>query len=208
LIGLLPKYTSDLVPCQVLANAIHCRTQSLGRISTVTTGRDSFPSYIFGAATCTEKKSKKLATFGAKSVGIRINKFKGTVILLTFDVSSQGNHLKIGFLRNVLSDIKIKFPINTSHPNVRAFVHRGNKDGMFYLLNSSPTQAFKRTKALPTKVVVQIDLKALGFRGGSKVRMVDIFTNEEILTSVDELKEGLYFSLGNLDSRAYHFTVR
>lgn len=38
--------------------------------------------------------------------------------------------------------------------------------------------------------------------------MVDVFTDEEILTTTDELREGLYFALGDLDSRAYHFTVK
>lgn len=207
LIGILPKITSEMKPCQVLANAIRCKTSVLGKIGTVTVAKDQFPSYIFGSINCTDKRSKKLATFGAKAVAVRINKFKGNIILVTFDASSQGNHFKINFLRNLLGDLKASFPVSTSHPDVRVFVHKANKTGMLYLLNSAPSQAFKRIKTLPTNVAVQVDLRALGFRG-SKVRMVDIFTSEEILTTTDELREGLYFSLGNLDSRAYHFAMK
>jgi hypothetical protein len=207
LIGLMPKYDSDLSNCQVLANAIRCKTTSLGKIGTVEYSADRFPSYIFGSISCTEKRSKKIAKYGAKTVGLRISKFKGTVVLLSFDASSQGNHAKINFIQNILSDSKLPFPISCSHPGVRVFVHKGQKTGMLYLLNSQPSQSFKRFKTLPTNVVVQVDLRALGFRG-SKVRLIDIFTSEEIISTTDELRDGLYFSLGNLDSRAYHFSMR
>jgi hypothetical protein len=207
LIGLMPKYDADLSTCQILANAIHCKTQPLGKIGNVSTSNDQFPGYIYGSITCTEKKSKKLATYAGKTVGVKINRFKGSIVLLSFDCSSQGNHAKINFLRNVLSDLNLTFRITTSHPNVRAFVHKGEKSGMFYLLNSSPSQPFRRSKPAATKVVVQVDLKGLGYRG-SKVNLVDVFTDEEIITTADELREGLYFSLGNLDSRAYHFAVK
>lgn len=207
LVGLLPKYNSDLSTCQTLANALHCKTQPLGKIGSIVTPKDKLPGYVYGSITCTEKKSKKLAVCGGKPVAIKINKFKGNVVLITFDMSSQGNHMKINFLQNLLMDLGINFPIVTSHPNARAFIHQGEKNGMFYLLNSSPTQIFRRTKSQPTKVVVQVDLKAFGFKG-TKVKMVDIFTREEILTTVEELREGLYFSLNSLDSRAYYFTVR
>lgn len=207
LVGLLPKYSSDLSNCHILANAIRCKTTSLGKIGSVDYSADKFPGYVFGSITCTEKKSKKLAKYGAKTVGVRINKFKGNIILLTFDASSQGNYSKINFIKNLLSDLKLTFPISSSHPEVRVFVHKGQKTGMLYLLNSSPSQSFKRIKPLPTNVVVQVDLRAMGFRGG-KVRLIDIFTSEEIISSVDELRDGLYFSLGNLDSRAYHFSMR
>jgi beta-galactosidase len=207
LVGLLPKYNSDMTPCQTFANAIHCKTLPLGKIASVVTPKDKLPGYVFGSINCTEKKSKKLALCAGKTVAIKINKYKGNVILITFDMSSQGNHMKVNFLQNLLMDLGIGFPIVTSHPNVRAFLHQGEKGGMFYLLNSSPSQVFRKTKAMPTKVVVQVDLKAFGFKG-SKVKMVDIFTSEEILTTADELREGLYFSLNSLDSRAYHFTVR
>jgi beta-galactosidase len=207
LIGLMPKFDSDLNNCQTLANAIHCKTAPLGKIGNVSASNDQFPSYVYGSIACTEKKSKKLATYAGKTVGIKINRYKGTIVLLSFDCSSQGNYAKINFLKNTLSDLGVSFRITTSHPNVRAFIHKGEKSGMFYLLNSSPSQPFRRSKTAATKVVVQVDLKAFGYRG-SKVNMVDVFTDEEILTTMEELREGLYFSLGNLDSRAYHFTVK
>lgn len=207
LVGMLPKYNAEMGNCQVLANAIRCKTTTLGKIGTLTADKESFPAHIFGSINCTEKRSKRLVKYGAKTVGIKISKFKGSIHLLAFDVSSQANYAKIAFLRSMLGDLKVKFPIDTSHPGVRVFVHKANKTGMLYLLNSAPGQAFKRSKVLPTNVVVQVDLRALGFKG-AKVRLLDIFTNEEILTTSDELKEGLYFSLGNLDSRAYHLSMR
>ncbi len=207
LVGLLPKYDSNLDNCQVLASAIHCKTQPLGKIGNVVAGEEEFPGYVYGSIVSTEKKSKKLATYSGKTVGIRINRFKGTIILLSFDCSSQGNHAKISFLKSILSDLGVSFRIKTSHPSVRAVIHKGEKSGMFYLLNSSPSQPFRRTRSGATKVVVQVDLKAYGYRG-TKVNMVDVFTDEEIITTTEELREGLYFSLGNLDSRAYHFTVK
>ncbi|MCK4856907.1 MAG: beta-galactosidase, partial [candidate division Zixibacteria bacterium] len=207
LIGLLPKHSPNMGNCQALGNAIHCKTTSLDKIGSVQAGKDRFPSHIFGTINCTEKRSRKLVTYSGKTIGMRINKFKGNIILLTFDASSQGNHAKINFLRSLLSDLKVTFPINTSHPGIRVFVHKANKTGMIYLLNSSPSQVFKRVKTLPTNVVIQVDLRALGFRG-SKVRLIDIYTSEEILTTTDELREGLYFSLENLDSRAYHFSMK
>lgn len=207
LVGMLPRVNAEMSNCQVLANAIRCKTTSLGKIGTLTADKEKFPSHIFGSIASTEKRSKKLVKYGQKTVGIKISKFKGTIYLLTFDASSQGNHSKVTFLRTMLEEMKVAFPINTSHPGVRVFVHKANKTGMLYLLNSAPSQPFKRTKKMPTNVVVQVDLRALGFRG-AKVRLLDIFTNEEILTTTEELKEGLYFSLGNLDSRAYHLSMR
>jgi hypothetical protein len=209
LVGQLPRCDSGLKNCSILANAINCKTQGLGKIGTVTTAKDKFPSYIFGSINSTARKTKKLASYGKKNVGIVINKFKGTIVLLTFDSSSQGNHMKINFTHNMLDDLGVKFPIMTSHPSVRVFLHRGEKNdktGVLYLLNSTPTQQFRQSLATPTKVVVQVDLKAFGIKG-SKLRMKDLFTNEEILTTVDELKEGLYFTLSSIDSRAYYFKV-
>ncbi len=208
-VGQLPKYDSNLKNCTVLANAINCKTQSLGKIGTVTTSKDKFPSYIFGSINSTARKTRKLASYGKKNVGMVINKFKGAIVLLTFDSSSQGNHMKINFTQNLLDDLGVKFPIMTSHPSVRVFLHRGektDKSGMLYLLNSTPTQRFRQAQATPTKVVVQVDLKSLGIKG-SKLRLKDLFTSEEILTTVDELKEGLYFTLYSIDSRAYYFKV-
>lgn len=207
LVGLLPRFNSEMQNCQVLANAINCKTQALGKIGTVVTSKDKFPSYVFGSINSTARKSKKLATYAKKNVGMVINKFKGTVVLLTFDFSSQGNHMKINFFQNLLSDLGVKFPIQTSHPNVRVFLHKGEKSCMLYILNSMPNQIFRRAKPQPTKVVLQVDLKAYGVKG-NKVRLVDIFTNEEIITTADELREGLYFTLSTLDSRAYHLTAK
>lgn len=115
--------------------------------------------------------------------------------------------MKVNFLHNILEDLGVKFPIQTSHPNVRVFLHKGEKGSMLYILNSMPSQIFRRSRVMPTKVVVQVDLKAFGMKG-SKVRMVDIFTNEEILTTAEELHEGLYFTLSTLDSRAYFLTAK
>ncbi len=207
LVGLLPRFNSDLGKCEVLANAINCKTQALGKIGTVITSKDKFPSYVFGSINSSARKSKKLATYAKKNIGLVINKFKGQIVLLTFDISSQGNHMKVNFLHNILEDLGVKFPIQTSHPNVRVFLHKGEKGSMLYILNSMPSQIFRRSRVMPTKVVVQVDLKAFGMKG-NKVRMVDIFTNEEIITTSEELHEGLYFTLSTLDSRAYFVTAK
>ena len=37
LIGLMPKYDADMNPCQILASAIHCKTQPHGKIGNVAT---------------------------------------------------------------------------------------------------------------------------------------------------------------------------
>ncbi len=207
LIGLLPRFDAEMKNCQILANAINCKTQGLGKIGTIVTSKDKFPSYVFGSINSTARKSKRLATYTKKNVGLVINKFKGAVVLLTFDISSQGNHMKVNFLQNLLADLGVKFPIQTSHPNVRVFFHKGEKSSMLYILNSMPNQIFRRAKPAPTKVVLQVDLKAYGVKG-NKLRLVDIFTNEEIITTADELREGLYFTLSTLDSRAYHLTAK
>ena len=157
---------------------------------------------LFGTLRTTEKRKRILAKVSQKVVALSYSKFKGDVILISFDPSSESNHHKMIFLESILLSFKIRRYVETSNPRIRAIVHRRENDVLLLLLNSNPSLQFKDETPAPTKTAVRLDLKALGLKS-ARIRMTELFSGEVIDTTATQLANGIPITMTHLDGRAY-----
>ncbi|MFH1891954.1 MAG: beta-galactosidase [Candidatus Zixiibacteriota bacterium] len=208
LIGTLPQYDTAMQPCTVLVKALRCKTTKEFKLGRVTADGQEFSSMVFGFLKTTEKRKKVLAKVAQKVVALSYSKYKGTVVLISFDPSTETNHHKMTFLEQILRSCKIKRYVETSNPRIRALVHKGDKKLVLFLMNSTPPLQFKEAAGGLTRTAVRLDLKALGFKG-ARIKMTDLFATEEVIsTTAADLSSGLYFTMSELDGRAYLLTSR
>lgn len=202
LIGVLPTHNTLSQSCTVLSSALKCKTTKDFRLGGIKADGQEFTSVVFGAIKTTETRKKRMATADRKTVAISFSKYKGTVILASFDLSTDRNHRKTTFLEQILQSCKLNRYVETSNPRIRAVVQKGDKKVLLYLANSTPQLPFKEKAAAPIRAAVRLDLKALGLRS-AKVYMKELFTNEIIATTSSQLSNGLYFTMSQFDGRIY-----
>jgi beta-galactosidase len=203
LIGLLPQVDTSMANCPVLSKALKCKSAPQFALGHIAGGEGhEFTSMVFGSLKTTERRSRRLALSDRKAVAISFSKFKGTVVLISFDPSTESNHQKMAFLEHVLHSCKIRKYVETSNPRIRAVVQKGEAGTLLFLLNSTPQLQFKEGAASPTRTAVRLDVKALGLKG-SKIKMVELFTDQVRETTASELSDGLYVTMSGLDGRVY-----
>ena len=205
LIGLLPQYDTSMQKCNILEKALKVKTTRESKLGHIVADGQEFTAMVFGSLTTTERRSRKLARVSKKAVAISFSKYRGTVVLLSFDPSTDANHHKMTFLEQILESCKLKRYVETSNPRIRAVIHEKDKSFLLYLLNSMPQLKFKEIRPAPTRTAVQVDLKTLGYKG-AKVKMTDLFSGEVINTTVSELASGIYLSMSELDGRIYRIS--
>jgi hypothetical protein len=113
----------------------------------------------------------------------------------------------MAFLEQVLRACKLDRYVETSNPNIRAVVRKGEKDILLCLLNSNPPLPFKEGAADSTTTAVRLHLRKLGFKA-ARVKMTELFTDEVINTTATELSRGLYLTMSQFDGRAYLISRR
>ena len=202
LIGVLPQFDTARQSCTILASALRCKMTSDLSLGQVTGEGQEFTSMLFGTLRTTEKRKRILAKVSQKVVALSYSKFKGDVILISFDPSSESNHHKMIFLESILLSFKIRRYVETSNPRIRAIVHRRENDVLLLLLNSNPSLQFKDETPAPTKTAVRLDLKALGLKS-ARIRMTELFSGEVIDTTATQLANGIPITMTHLDGRAY-----
>lgn len=207
LVGVIPQYDLSMQPCTILSKALKCKSQKEYQVGLLTTDSIEFTSMVFGSLKTTEKRARKIVSNGRKTVGLAFSKFKGNVFVLSFDVASEANHHKMSFIDSLFESCKLKRFVDTSNPRIRAVIHKNEKDLLLFIMNSNPQQPFREEAVELTRAAIQIDLKALGFKS-TRVRMTELFSNETINTTANQLASGYYLTLNRLDGRIYHITRR
>jgi hypothetical protein len=155
----------------------------------------------------TEKRSRRLAMADRKTVAISYSKFKGAVILISFDLCSETNHHKMAFLDQVLQTCKLDRYVETSNPSIRAVVQKREKGILLCVMNSTPQLPFKEVVSGTTRTAIKVDLRKLGLKS-ARVKMTELFTDEVINTTALELSKGLYLTLSAFDGRVYVISRR
>jgi beta-galactosidase len=207
LVGTLPQYNTSMQSCTVLASALKCKTTKEFKLGRVKAEGHEFTTVVFGGLKTTERRSRKLAMADRKTVAISFSKYKGVVILTSFDLCTETNHQKMAFLDHILRSCKLDRYVETSNPNIRAVVRKGEKNVMLCLLNSNPPLPFREGASGSTRTAVRLHLRRLGFKP-ARVRMTELFTDEVINTTATELSRGLYLTMSQFDGRAYLISRR
>ncbi len=202
LVGTLPQYDTSMHSCTTLAKALKCKTAKEFRLGYVTAEGQEFTTVIFGTLKTTERRSRKLATADRKTVAISFSKYKGSVVLISFDLSTEMNHHKMAFLEQILQSCRLDRFVETSNPRIRAVVLKREKNVLLCLMNSTPQLPFKEGAGGSTRTAVKLDLKKLGLRA-ARVKMSEMFSDEVIQTTASELQKGLYLTMSEFDARAY-----
>ncbi|MCK4656741.1 MAG: beta-galactosidase [candidate division Zixibacteria bacterium] len=207
LVGTLPQYNTSMQSCTVLASALKCKTTKEFKLGHVKAKGQEFTTVVFGGLKTTDKLTRRLATAGRKTVALLFHRYQGKIILISFDLCTELNHHKMEFLEQILKECKLDRYVETSNPNIRAIVRKGEKNILLCLLNSTPQLPFKEGQAGSTRTSVKIDLRKLGFKS-ARVQMTELFSNEVINTTALELSVGLYLTMSQFDGRSYLITRR
>ena len=207
LVGTLPQHNTSMQSCTVLASALKCRTSKEFKLGHVKAEGQEFTAVVFGGLKTTERRSRRLAIANRKTVALSFSKYKGSVTLISFDLCTEMNHHKMAFLEHILRGCKLDRYVETSNPNIKAVVRKGERNILLCLLNSTPQLPFKEEAAGPTRTSVKLDLRKLGFKS-ARVRMTELFTDEVINTTALELSRGLYLTMSEFDGRSYLITRR
>jgi beta-galactosidase len=202
LIGTVPLYDTSMRSCTVLSSALRCKTQKDFVRAQIVAEGEEFGATVFGTLRTTEKRKRILAKMSQKVVALSYSKFKGSLVLLSFDPSTDSNHHKMRFIEQILRGFKLKSYVGTSNPHIRAVVKRRDKELLLLLSHADPPLQFKESPPVPTNTTVRVDLKGLGFKS-AKVRLTELFTEEVINTTAAQLISGISLTMPYLDGRAY-----
>jgi hypothetical protein len=206
LCGVLPRFDDRFRPCTVLSNGLRIKTTVDHEIATVTTKHGSFPAYLYASIRSTDDgKVKKLATVGAKVVGVCCSRFKGSVYVVSFDMASGGDRRKLAFLESILDAEKIAAPFDSSDPSVHLAFQKGEKKGMLFVVVPPPGELSDALESGRKQIIIQADLKALGF-AAANLKLTDIMLGEgaePIKTTAADLKDGLPLEVEYPDGRVF-----
>ncbi len=200
--GLVPKYNSSGVACNILSSFLKLRSNSSFEVGEIKYDDWVFPTLLYGSLSCSDSQAKAIAKSGKKNVAYRFNRFKGKVFFVSFDLSTQYYHTKMILLESFLAECNVRPFIHTSNPDVRAILRTDKKRALLYLLYSKPQLPFKTVERHPQQVAVKVDLKQAGIRT-AKLRMVELFSGEKEMITNKKLSDGFITTLRSLDSRVW-----
>ncbi|HUV30543.1 MAG TPA: beta-galactosidase [Acidobacteriota bacterium] len=194
LCGLMPKYDENFRDCQVLANHFRIKTTVDCRIGTIAHKTDSFISNVYGSIrSVDDAKVRKLCRSENKIVGVCSTRAKGHVYMFSFDVASGGNHKKLSFVESILAGEKITSYVQCNDPSVDVSFQMGAKKGILFVVVPPPGELSDGLDSQRKEVIVQADLKRLGF-SAAKLKLTNILQGEEakpIRTTAHDLKVGM-----------------
>jgi len=206
LAGLMPKYNEEGRECGILAKALRIRTTpGEGVVEVKCQKGDQFIAYQYGTIRTKDAKVKQTATARGKRVGVLSSRFKGKVFFYSFDIASSGDFRKLSHVQSLLGEAKMVSPVYVSDPNIEVILQKNAKTFVIYVLAPPAGELDDATDIRCKEILLKIDLRKIGFRG-TKIKLVDQFADEEaapLITSVDELKNGIALDIGFPDARIF-----
>jgi hypothetical protein len=206
LYGLLPKTDSAMANCDILAKGIGIRTMGKGGIFTTEAMKNEFSVAALGYVNRCPSSAAKVATVGAKKLGVTVKCGKGHVTVMTFAPGSRLNHAKLSFVESVLGTGKLKSPVSTSDPSVHVAVQAHNKGALLMIYDLEEggklvetSEAAKETR----RVILRLDVRGLGLTAKS-VMLTDLLGTDARRVPVKELASGIELRLVRGDSRLYY----
>lgn len=188
IVGEMPLLDSRFKSCQTLARAVGARTYGKAGVAEVKGFGVDFPAYHYGFIRCTG--AKKVATIGQKAVGVHKSIDRGGITLLSFDLATQGESLRMTFLRGLIKSLGEEPLTYASDPSVHLFVNKFDKYAVLYLVAPPRSATLGLASPDEREVVIRCDLRGLKLKG-KNVKMVDLFGGPTIKTTVNELRTGI-----------------
>jgi beta-galactosidase len=196
-VGNVPHFNLQFKPAKVLSRGLGIETKPMHGPIDIEYGDYAFKS--IGYSTLSGKGSTKtLAKSGSKVMGAYKKLGKGAYYYFGYDISAKGEPNKLIILKNMLVENDLIPVASCSDPAVDVVIHTNDKGAALYIINTDTNQNNRTTR----KAVIAVDLARYGFRQ-SKVELMDILGEKNITTTAPELKDGLIFEIGRLDSRIY-----
>lgn len=192
--GLMPKFDEQMKDCQVLANHLRIKSTVDYAIGSISHKNGEFPGYVYASIRSTDdSKVKKFVKNGAKIIGVSSSRFKGNFYLFSFDLASGGNHQKLSFFETILAGEKVESYLYCSDPSVDIAFQMGDKRGLLFVVAPPPGELSDGFESDAKEVIVQADLKEVGFKA-AKIKLTNIFAEEEeapLKLTTKELKDGI-----------------
>jgi hypothetical protein len=200
LTGVLPKLDEKFKPCRILAKGLGLNTTVDWSPCNVSWDRVTIRSIRYGYIS-SDSGSKVIAKAGAKTLGVYKKIGSGGVYLFTFDISPKFDPTKLILLQSVFNSAKITSPVSTSDPKVDLVAQVNDKGVILYLVNTDTTFT-DPSSTFAKKVVVAVDLPALGIRS-AKIKMHDVLDEQVIMATSKELREGIVFPVRYHEARIF-----
>jgi hypothetical protein len=204
--GLMPKYDENLKECKILSNSFRIKTTNEYSIASVNYKTTELPTHAYGHIRSTDDaKTRKLVTIGAKAVGAVSSRYKGRLYMFTFDLASGGDHHKLMFIESILEQEGVTTSLYCSDPTVDVSFQTSDKKGLLFVVAPPPGELSGGFEAGHKNIIIQADLKKLGFKG-TNIKLTSLFEDEEakpIKTTIKDLKQGLSLDIKFPDGMAY-----
>jgi beta-galactosidase len=200
LIGLMPKLNEEFGNCKILAKGVGLSTTPDWAPCSISWDKTSIRSIRYGFVS-SKGSEKAIAKSGTKSVGVHKKVGSGNVYLFTFDIAAKFDPWKLNLINHIFQTHKIKSPVSTSDPNVDLIAHVNDKGVILFLVNTDTTFT-SQYSTFAKKVVISVDLQALGLRQ-AKVKMQDLLDEQTLDFTSRELKEGIVFPVGYHEARIF-----
>ena len=201
LTGLLPRMDENFNTCRILAKGLGLSTSEDWGPCNILWEKTSIKAIKFGYVS-SKGSEKILARTGSKTVGVHKKVGSGSVYLFTFDISPKFDPAKLNLIQSIFSNLKIESPAATSDPNVDLIVQTNEKGVIIYLINTDTTFTTPES-TFAKKVVVAVDLAAIGFKA-AKFKMYNVLDDQVLDLTSKELKEGIVFAVGYHDARIFY----
>jgi len=201
-VGLVPRYDLRGANCTLLSSFLKVKSSSSFEVAEIKYDSITFPTLLYGTLTSSDPQAKTIAKSRNSSVAMRLGKFEGKVFFMSFDLSTQYYHTKMGFLELILQECSVKPFIYTSNPDVRAILRTDNKRALLYLLYSKPQLPFKKVDRHSLNLAVKVDLKQVGIKT-AKLGMIELFSGDKEVITSKKLADGFITEFLSLDSRVW-----
>jgi beta-galactosidase len=200
LIGLMPRFDEEFNPSRVLSRGLGLSTTPDWVPCNITWDKTAIRAIRYGFVS-SKGAEKVIAKSGSKSVGVYKKIGHGGVYLFTFDIAAKYDPWKLNLIHHILQTQKIISPVSASDPNVDLIAQVNDKGVILFMVNTDTTFTSQQS-SFTKKIVVSVDLHALGLKQ-SKVKMHDVLDDLTYDLTSKELKEGIVFAVGYHDARIF-----
>lgn len=205
--GLFPRFDERMQSCEILARALGVRTTADARIYALDTAAGSFVTRTYGHIRRVPPRARRLAKSGAKTFAIAGRVGRTVWHLLTFDPGPAGDPAQGQFFSSIWSDHKLKPLVGSSDSAVTVVLQANDKNGILYVIENSSIgfgeQAVGDIPVDAHPVIVRADLPAAGLKA-KRVKLVDLFTEQELKVTATGLRNGLLLQVKPGDSFMYY----
>jgi beta-galactosidase len=201
--GLMPRFDDNMEPCDILAKALGVRTTPDYRICVLDTPAGPFVSQVYGNIRRLPTRAKALVKSGAKIYGTVGKLGQGLWHMLTFDPASSGDPSHGQFFSSLWPSHQLKPLVGSPDSAVSVVLHTSDKCGLLYIIENSAHIADWQDDSTDARpVIVWADLAAAGIKS-KRLKMMDIYTEQEIKVAQAELAAGLSLPIRPGDSHMF-----